>query len=158
MLLDRFSGFFDSLAKLANYLQSPFALVTRCYVAWVFLHSGFLKLQDWEQTVALFESEYKVPLLSPWWAAVSGTAGELVFPILLIAGLGGRIAPLGLFAVNLLAVISYGHVFFTDEGLFGLRQHQFWGFMLAVLTIYGMGNWTLDNLIQAMTKRRRAVN
>jgi putative oxidoreductase len=149
---NRYFGWLDVVGKLADRLQSPFALGTRWYVAWVFLHSGQLKLQDWEQTVALFETEYKVPLLSPWLAAVVGTAGEVVFAILLILGLGGRIAPLGLFAVNVLAVVSYSHVLLTDDGLFGLRQHQFWGFMLAMLTIYGMGNWTLDNLIKRFVK------
>jgi putative oxidoreductase len=132
------------LDALANALQSPFALAVRVYVSWVFLKSGWLKLQDWEQTVALFESEYRVPLLSPLAAAIAGTAGEIVFPVLLILGFGGRLVPLGLFAVNALAVFSYGHWFFTDAGIAGLRQHQLWGFMLAMLVIYGVGNWSVD--------------
>src|SRR5262245_57053570 len=86
------------LDRIFDALQSPFALVARIYVSWVFLHSGWLKLKDWEQTVALFEIEYKVPLLSPGLAAIAGTAGEIVFPILLILGVGGRIPALGLFA------------------------------------------------------------
>ena len=136
------------LDKYADKLQPAFALGTRWYVAWVFLKSGYLKLEDWGQTVALFESEYRVPLLSPLWAAIAGTAGELVFSVLLIVGLGGRLAPLGLFAVNAMAVISTAHVLFTDNGIFGLRQHQFWGFRLAMLTIYGMCNWSMDALIK----------
>jgi len=144
---------FYGLDKYADLLQPAFALATRCYVAWVFLKSGYLKITDWEQTVALFESEYRVPLLSPLWGAITGTASELIFSVLVIVGLGGRLAPLGLFAVNAMAVVSYAHVFFTDNGIFGLRQHQFWGFMLAMLTIYGMGNWSLDTLI----KRRVAT-
>ena len=154
MLFNRLYGSLDVIGKWVDKLQSPFALGTRWYVAWVFLHSGHLKLKDWEQTVALFETEYKVPLLSPWLAAVAGTAGELVFSILLIVGLGGRLAPFGLFVVNALAVVSYAHVLLTDEGIFGLRQHQFWGFMLAMLTIYGMGNWTLDNIIKHFIKNK----
>jgi putative oxidoreductase len=142
-----------SLDKYADKLQPAFALGTRWYVAWVFLKSGYLKITDWEQTVALFESEYRVPLLSPLWGAITGTASELIFSVLVIVGLGGRLAPLGLFAVNAMAVISYSHVFFSDVGVFGLRQHQFWGFMLAMLTIYGMGSWSLDTLI----KRRTSV-
>jgi putative oxidoreductase len=140
-----------SLSRLDQYadpLQPAFALSTRWYVAWVFLKSGYLKISDWEQTIALFESEYRVPLLSPLWGAITGTAAELAFSVLVILGLGGRIAPLGLFAVNVLAVISYAHVLLTDDGLFGLRQHQFWGFMLAMLCIYGMGSWSLDTLLK----------
>jgi putative oxidoreductase len=134
--------------KFADYLQAPFALGTRLYVGWVFLHSGYLKISDWEQTVALFESEYKVPLLSPLGGAIAGSAGELVFSALVMVGLGGRLAPLGLFAVNLMAVISYAHVLLTDDGIFGLRQHEFWGFMLAMLVIYGPGKWSLDEFIK----------
>jgi putative oxidoreductase len=142
------------LDTYADKLQPAFALGTRWYVAWVFLKSGYLKITDWEQTIALFESEYRVPLLSPWWGAVTGTAGELVFSVLLILGLGGRVAPLGLFAVNALAVISYSHVFFSDVGVFGLRQHQFWGFMLAMLCIYGMGSWSVDAVLKSRANTR----
>jgi len=137
-----------ALDKYIDKLQPAFALGTRWYVAWVFLNSGYLKITDWEQTVALFESEYRVPLMSPLWGAITGTASELIFSVLVILGLGSRLAPLGLFAVNAMAVISTAHVLFTDQGIFGLRQHQFWGFMLAMLTIYGMGSWSLDTLIK----------
>jgi putative oxidoreductase len=138
----------DVIAKYADKLQAAFALGTRIYVGWVFLNSGYLKIKDWEQTISLFESEYRVPLMSPWMGAVTGTIGELLFSTLVILGLGGRLAPLGLFAVNAMAVISYAYVLFADDGIFGLRQHEFWGFMLAMLTIYGMGSWSLDNLIK----------
>jgi putative oxidoreductase len=133
--------------RLFEALQAPFALLVRCYVAWQFLDAGYYKIKDWEQTLALFEYEYKVPVLSPWWGAVLGTAGELVFPVLLILGLGGRWTPLGLFAVNLMAVVSYAHVLLTENGLVGLRDHQIWGLMLAMLIVYGMGRWSLDALL-----------
>jgi putative oxidoreductase len=140
--------------KYFDWLQPPLALFTRLYVGYVFWHSGVLKLQDWEQTVALFESEYRVPVVSPLVGAVAGTAGELVFAALVILGLGGRLAPLGLFAVNALAVVSYAHVLLSDEGIFGLRQHQFWGFMLAMLTVYGPGTWSLDTIIKRWFAKR----
>jgi len=78
---------------------------------------------------------------------VVGTFGELFFPILLILGIGGRIGALGLFAVNLMAVVSYWHVLGTDEFIGGLRQHELWGFMLAMLAVYGSGALTLDRLL-----------
>ncbi|HTE39394.1 MAG TPA: DoxX family protein [Steroidobacteraceae bacterium] len=149
-------GLIDSLTRFDRYLdalQAPFALLVRVYVSWVFLKSALLKLQDWEQTVSLFELEYRVPLLSPLAGAVAGTAGELIFPVLLILGLGGRIAPIGLFAVNAMAVISYAHVFFEDTGIAGLRQHQLWGFMLLMLIFYGTGAWSLDRLLQQSGRR-----
>lgn len=133
----------ESIAHYADMLQAPLALGSRLYVGWVFLHSGWLKITDWEQTLSLFEFEYHVPLLSPLPAAIAGTAGELVFSTLVILGLGGRLSAIGLFAVNALAVISYPELL-TDERIAGLRQHELWGFILAMLIIYGLGKWSLD--------------
>src|SRR5688572_15898236 len=98
------------IVRALNALSHLFALYLRVWVSWVFLKSGWLKIQDWGQTVSLFESEYRVPLLSPHAAAVVGTFGELFFPIFVILGLAGRLSAIGLFAVNALAVISYAHV------------------------------------------------
>lgn len=136
-----------ALAQGLNWLQAPFALATRLYVSQVFIASGWLKLTNWSQTLSLFESEYHTPVLPPHLAAVLGTFGELFFPILLILGIGGRIGALGLFAVNAMAVISYWHVLGTDEFIGGLRQHELWAFMLAMLAIYGSGALTVDRLV-----------
>jgi putative oxidoreductase len=130
-----------------GHIASAFQLITRIYVSWVFLKSGYLKIKDWESTLALFEYEYRVPLLSPHVAAVLGTAGELVFPTLLIIGLFGRLSALGLFAVNALAVISYAHVLLQEGFEAAVAQHYLWGFMLLVLTIFGPGKFSLDHLI-----------
>jgi putative oxidoreductase len=129
-------------------LHSAFALFTRIYVSWVFLKSGWLKLSAWEQTISLFQDEYRVPLLPPTLAATAGTAGELVFPILLILGLAGRLSALGLFAVNALAVISYAHVLLQEGFEAAIGQHYLWGFMLLMLTIYGPGDYSLDRLLR----------
>jgi putative oxidoreductase len=137
----------DGTANAADLLRAPFALATRVYVAWVFLKSGWLKIKDWEQTIALFEIEYQVPVLPPYAVAIAGTAGELLFSALLILGLGGRLPAIGLFFVNIVAVLSLWHVFSTDSGIAGLLQHQLWGFMLAMLAIYGSGPWTLDRFL-----------
>jgi putative oxidoreductase len=136
-----------ALSQGLNWLQAPFALATRLYVSQVFITSGWLKLSNWSQTLSLFESEYHTPVLPPYLAAVLGTFGELFFPILLILGIGGRIGALGLFAVNAMAVISYWHVLGTDEFIGGLRQHELWAFMLAMLAIYGSGALTVDRLV-----------
>jgi putative oxidoreductase len=137
----------EALDHYTNFLQAPFALGSRIYVGWVFLHSGNLKISDWGQTKDLFELEYHVPVLSPFWAAVSGTAGELIFSTLVIIGFGGRLSAIGLFFVNLMAVISYQDVLLADSGIAGLRQHELWGFMLAMLIVYGPGSWSLDRFL-----------
>jgi putative oxidoreductase len=126
--------------------QSVFLLVLRCYMSWQFLKSGWLKLQDWESTRFLFEEEYKVPLLSPDIAAILGTAGEIVFPTLLIAGLLSRYAALGLSAVNVIAVVAYAHVLTSAGFEAALGQHYFWGLMLLTLLLFGPGRLSLDAL------------
>ena len=85
-------------------------LAARLYVAQVFFASGLTKIRDWDITLALFEDEYQVPLLSPALAATLGTAGELVLPVLLAFGLAGRFAAAGLSVVNAVAVISLAEI------------------------------------------------
>jgi putative oxidoreductase len=132
-------------------LADPFLLLTRLYVSWQFLKSGWLKARDWETTVFLFTDEYHVPLLPPTLAAAVGTIGELLFPLLLMVGFYGRLSALGLQAVNVMAVVAYAHVLLTDGFEAALGQHYLWGFMLLTLAIFGPGRWSLDWL-----RRRRA--
>ena len=73
--------------------------------------------------------------------------GELVFPVLLWLGLFGRLAALGLSAVNAMAVIAYAHVLFADGFEAALGQHYLWGFMLLVLAVYGPGGLSFDRLV-----------
>lgn len=153
MLSDALMDPKSALARILDQLQAPFALAARVYVGWVFLKSGYLKLSDWGSTVALFEYEYRVPLLSPQLAAIAGTAGELVFPTLLMLGLFGRISALGLQAVNVLAVVSYAHVLFQEGFDAAIGQHYLWGFILLMLTVYGPGAWSLDHWLASRRKK-----
>jgi putative oxidoreductase len=145
------------LVRGLDVLQAPFALFVRIWVSWVFLKSGWLKIQDWDSTLALFHDEYRVPVLPPTVAAVVGTAGELVFPVLVIIGLAGRLSALGLFAVNALAVISYAHVLYQPEFAAGLSHHYLWGFMLLVIVLYGPGALSADRLLARRPGSRWAV-
>ena len=123
-------------------LQSPAQLMARLYVAQVFFLSGLTKLRDWDTTLALFADEYQVPLLPPPVAAVAGTTGELLLPVLLVLGLGGRFAAAGLSVVNAVAVISL-----TEIAPAALQQHQFWGSLLLGLLLWGPGKLSLDWVI-----------
>src|SRR5664279_4739575 len=110
MLVRRLAGIYQLLANTLNHLQPLAALLARGYVAQVFFLSGLTKVRDWSVTLALFQDEYKVPLLPPELAAVLGTTGELALPVLLVLGLGGRFAALGLSVVNLVAVLSLADI------------------------------------------------
>lgn len=134
------------LTKLMDALQPIFLLLTRWYVSWQFLKSGWLKLSSWQSTLSLFRDEYHVPVLPPELAAVVGTFGELFFPVLVILGLGGRLGALGLFAVNLMAVISYAYVLLAEGSEAALAQHVLWGFMLMTIAVFGNGSLAVDRL------------
>jgi putative oxidoreductase len=127
-------------------LRSAALLAARLHVAQVFWRSGLTKLRDWDTTLALFQDEYQVPLLPPELAAYLGTAGELVLPVLLVLGLGGRFAALGLSVVNLVAVLSLAEI--APAALAG---HQLWGVLLLLVLLWGPGRWSLD----AWLARRR---
>ena len=141
--------------RAARLLVAPLLLVTRVYVAWQFLKSGWLKIADWETTQFLFEEEYQVPLVSPMLAAVGGTFGELVFPVLLILGLLTRYAAAGLFAVNIVAVVSYAHVLLGEGFEAALGQHYLWGLMLLVVLVFGPGRLSIDAWLKASGARPR---
>jgi putative oxidoreductase len=134
-------------ARSLGNLESLLLLATRLWVSAEFLKSGWLKITSWQNTVFLFQNEYRVPVLPPYAAAVAGTLGELVFPALLIVGLAGRLSAAGLFAVNVMAVVSYAHVLLTEGFEAAVGQHVLWGFALLVLVVLGPGRVSLDHLV-----------
>ncbi len=131
----RVVGWLEALQPLAQ-------LAARIYVARVFFLSGLTKIRDWDTTLALFSDEYHVPLLPPELAAYAGTTGELLLPVLLALGLGGRFAAMGLFVLNIVAALSL-----TDIAEAALQQHVFWGSLLAGLILWGPGKWSLDHFV-----------
>lgn len=138
-LLLRAGRAYAHVEGLIDKLQSLFALAIRLYLARVFLASAFTKLHDWNVTVALFENEYHVPVLSPAAAALLGTTAELALPALLLLGLGTRLAALALFAFNVVAATSY-----PDLSDAGLKDHILWGALMLVLAVYGPGRYSVD--------------
>jgi putative oxidoreductase len=130
-------------------LQPAAQLAARWYVASVFFRSGLTKLRDFDTTIALFMDEYHVPLLDPTVAAVAGTTGELVLPVLLAFGLAGRFAAAGLSVMNVVAVLSLAEI--AEAALQG---HVFWGSLLAALLLWGPGRWSLDRWAIPALRRR----
>ncbi len=133
-------------AYLTEWGGSLLALALRLYLGWQFFKAGLTKINDWSVTLALFHDEYQVPLLPPELAAWMGAAGELSLPLLLFVGLLSRPAALGLFCVNLMAVVSYPQLFMFDCPA-AINDHFFWGMLMLVLVAYGPGRFSLDALI-----------
>lgn len=141
---------FDS--QLTEWGGAIMGLAIRCYVGLQFFKAGLVKISDWSATLSLFREDYRVPVLSPELAAVMGASGELVFPLLLFIGLLSRPAALGLFAVNLMAVISYPQLF-TFDCPAAINDHFYWGFLLLTLVAMGPGKFSIDAWLSDMGKR-----
>jgi putative oxidoreductase len=136
----------QSLSKYYYRLSEPLINISfiaqvaaRLYIAWVFFASGLTKLRDWETTLFLFEYEYGVPLLPFELAAYLATAGELLLPVLLLAGLASRFAAAGLFIINVVAVISLEEI-----APAALYLHYIWGILLLQIFIWGGGLLSFD--------------
>ncbi|MDX1923080.1 MAG: DoxX family protein [Alphaproteobacteria bacterium] len=121
-----------------NNLSSLPVLGLRLWIADVFFQSGHTKLLDWQGTVALFADEYKVPVLPPEIAASLGTATELVAPVLLAIGLGGRFAACAMLFMT--GVIEFTYMHFD--------VHVIWALTLALIILQGPGKLSLDYLLR----------
>ena len=104
-------------AALARIPHSLIALIGRFAIAAVFWKSGQTKVQGLEidlvegrfqlgwprladSAVELFRDEYRLPLLAPETAATLAAFGEHLLPVLILLGLGTRVAALGLLAMT----------------------------------------------------------
>lgn len=142
-IIDRVVNFAKPVIRGLEYVTPVIDLGIRLWVANVFWKSGLTKFQSFDSAIMLFQYEYEVPLLSPEVAAYLGTFTELFFPVLLVLGLGGRLAAGVLFVFNIIAVISY-------PGLnpAGIEQHQIWGLMLLLTLLHGPGKISIDHYIR----------
>ena len=133
------------LAELGSRLlpESLLLLVARFGIASVFFLSGRTKVDGWltisDSAYSLFETEYRLPLLSPYVAAHAATYAEHFFPVLLVLGLFTRFAALGLFGMTLvIEVFVYPDAWPT---------HLSWAAILMPLIARGGGRWSVDHLL-----------
>ena len=145
-----------AVTGLVDRLQPVALLALRLYVSSVFFRSGLVKISDWGATLALFHDEYQVPLLPPDVAACVGAFGELSFPVLITLGLMGRFGAVGLFVVNVMAVVSYPQLWGFDCPA-GIQMHFVWGAILLLLGVFGPGGLSLDALILRRLGLRHAA-
>ena len=136
-------------SNLLMHVAPALDLGVRLFLANVFFKSGLTKIQTWDSTLYLFREEYKVPLLPPDFAAWLATGAELGLPVLLVLGLFGRFATMGLFILNAVAAYSY----YEQLSEAGLNQHLYWGMLLAVLLAHGLGKWSADEWLERRLRR-----
>ena len=136
---------FELLADITTHCLPDWflLLVARLGIASVFFLSGRTKvdgiLHITDSAYSLFETEYKLPLLSPFVAAHAATYAEHFFPILLVLGLATRFAALGLLGMTLvIEIFVYPDAWST---------HLSWAAILLLLIAKGGGAVSLDRLI-----------
>lgn len=135
-------------ATLLSLAAPALDIGLRVLLANVFFKSGLTKIHTWDSTLYLFREEYHVPLLPPDFAAYLATGAELTLPVLLVLGLLGRFAALGLFILNAVAAYSY----YDQLSEAGLSQHLYWGLLLGVLLLHGTGAWSVDAWLERRLK------
>jgi len=140
----------DAAAVRLNAWGAPLLqLALRLWIARVFFYSGLTKIQDWDTTVLLFESEYQVPLLPPEIAALLGTTFELAMPVLLVVGLVTRLAALPLLVMSMVIQFALGSVNPTYDSV----EHVYWMFLLLSIVVHGPGRLSLDHVIRNWSAR-----
>ncbi|WP_341710782.1 DoxX family protein [Erythrobacter sp.] len=100
---------------------------------------GLLTISD--NTYYLFEEEYRLPFIAPDIAAHLATYTEHLLPVLLVLGLGSRLATLGLFIMTLtIQLFVYPDAF--------LSTHFGWFALALAIMGRGPGRISIDHLIR----------
>lgn len=161
--LDVKSKAFDATHLALDGLAPLPLLVMRLWLAQEFIYAGTTKLSAGLAAPEWFSGldfPFPVSLLPPDYNWVLAGAGEVVLGLLLVVGLLGRFAALGLLFVTWVAVYSVHfdlgwagwNQIETDLGL-GYKVPLMMGVMLLVLAVGGMGAWSAD----AWLRRRAGV-
>jgi putative oxidoreductase len=124
------------LRRLDAVPYTLLAIPLRIAVATVFWNSAMTKLANWNTALALFEDEYKVPLLPPDVAAYIAVTIELTMPVLLVLGLFTRPA-----AAILLGMTAVIEIFVYPQAW---PTHIQWAAMLFILLCRGAGKLSVD--------------
>ena len=143
-IVNKFIGLSSLAIRGLEFLTPVVELGARLWLANVFWKSGMTKIATWDSTLSLFNYVYTVPLLPPELAAVLSTAVELGGAALLAIGLAGRFGTAALFILNIVAVISY-----QDLSAVGLKDHFYWGLLLAMFLVRGPGKLSVDYWIRS---------
>ena len=136
--------------------NSLVALVARFSIAAVFWNSGQTKVEGlainlvngefslgWPRlsgsALALFQDEYKLPLVPPELAAPMAATAEHLFPLLILIGLGTRFSALALLGMTLvIQTLVYPGAYAT---------HGTWAAVFLYLMVYGPGAFSVDHWI-----------
>ncbi len=137
------------LLRLPGVARDVLLLLARVAPAAIFWQSGRTKVDGWQlndSALYLFANEYRLPLLAPYSAAVLAAIAEHLFPLLLLLGLGSRLAALALLGMTLvIQLFVYPDAWPT---------HGTWAVALLLLLAQGPGRLSLDHLLSVYWRKR----
>lgn len=128
-----------AIDRLNQIPYSALALVARLATFSVFWRAGTQKLDDWQATLGLFQTEYHVPILPPHIAAMMALTIELTGSSLVLLGLGTRVA-----CLMLLGMVSVIQIFVYPTAW---PDHIQWLAFMIFLVARGPGAFSLDAVI-----------
>ena len=124
--------------------DSVLAVICRVSIAAIFFLSGrtkvegFLKVTDGARE--LFRTEYKLPFLTPEFAATVSAYAEHLFPVLLVLGLFTRFS-----ALALLLMTGVIQIFVYPDAW---PVHLSWAAILLFLAAHGAGPLSIDRALK----------
>ena len=144
--------------------NSLIAFLARFSIAAVFWNSGQTKVQGlvlnlvsgdfalgWprlsDSALALFQDEYKLPIIPAELAAPIAAFAEHLFPLLLLCGLATRFSALALLGMTLVIQV------FVYPGAYA--THGTWAALLLYLMARGPGVFSIDHLLATRQAARR---
>jgi putative oxidoreductase len=132
-----------SVSKSLAQLVLRFALSVPFWKSGMLKWTGFLRLND--TAVELFKSEFKLHLPggpyaypAPELMALLSACGEVAFPVLLMLGLGTRLAATGLLIMTCIVEITVPD---------GWPIHVTWAAMALALMCWGPGRFSIDRFV-----------
>lgn len=149
----------------SRHASEAIALLARIGLAFTFWLSGQTKIEglvldplglqvQWgwphvsESALELFRSEYALPLLPPEWAALMAATAEHVLPLMLVLGLGTRVAALGVLGMTLVIQLFVYPLAFPT--------HALWAACALALLVHGGGRLALDRPLARRFARKGA--
>ena len=149
-LTDRLSRFRRLVLRISSTLRWLPPTISRLTLGWIFLQSGWGKLNDLPRVIAFF-SDLGIP--APQIQAPLAAATEFVCGALMLLGLVTRFASLPLIGTMLVAILTAkrGDIHELSD-LFGFAEYLY--IVLALwLGAYGPGPISLDSLISRRWER-----
>lgn len=141
------SAYIRGISLLENFLGPIILLYARYTIGIIFLNSGWMKFEnfligEWANTVFLFEEVHPVPHIPPELAAAFGTWAEIIFSVLLIAGMFTRVSAIAI--IFIILVMNLTPLIANDPE--SLETHSYWILVLSLFVAKGAGFLSIDHL------------